>query len=282
MPLFVGRLSQRTIEEDWTCHLPRHLADQQHSQDTQAEGIAPRPAARMGNTRVRSKTFRTMHPTARQCMLQARLQAEAVRTPFRPHPADVAAGSSKPRVPSTGGSSSSVTLSPVRRTPSRGASFAPNADGGSAIASGSRRRLLFGEADRAKAAMPRVAPQGPLGMEELLLSKKRHYFIISNSGRPIYSRHGNAHQAAGIAATIFGLVSMSQAYIGMHLMLPIMSPALGLYHLISAQEVAHPVPENNALCSSIVPLCGVILSTTHHVDCRCCLLYGQKATNRPT
>jgi hypothetical protein len=55
---------------------------------------------------------------------------------------------------------------------------------------------------------------GPPESEALLRAKKRHYFIISNSGRPIYSRHGGTHAASSIAAAIFGYVSMAHDAIG--------------------------------------------------------------------
>lgn len=47
-----------------------------------------------------------------------------------------------------------------------------------------------------------------------LRSKSRHYFIISNGGRPIYTRHGQPNDAAAIAALLFGLASLSHDALG--------------------------------------------------------------------
>ena len=47
-----------------------------------------------------------------------------------------------------------------------------------------------------------------------LRSKSRHYFIISNGGRPIYTRHGQPNDAAAISALLFGLASLSHDALG--------------------------------------------------------------------
>ena len=97
----------------------------------------------------------------------------------------------------------------------------------------SRRRLDMSLAASAPSAA--TAPRAEAGepverMAQLLRRKKRHYFIISTSGRPIYSRHGETHEAATIAATIFGLATMAQDSIGV-------APWLGLpnFRLLGAQ-----------------------------------------------
>uniref|UniRef100_A0A7N1A1D3 Vacuolar fusion protein MON1 homolog n=1 Tax=Kalanchoe fedtschenkoi TaxID=63787 RepID=A0A7N1A1D3_KALFE len=37
--------------------------------------------------------------------------------------------------------------------------------------------------------------------------RKKHFFILSNSGKPIYSRHGDEHKLAGFSATLQAIVS---------------------------------------------------------------------------
>ncbi|KAK9940127.1 hypothetical protein M0R45_016801 [Rubus argutus] len=37
--------------------------------------------------------------------------------------------------------------------------------------------------------------------------RKKHYFILSNSGKPIYSRHGDEHKLAGFSATLQAIIS---------------------------------------------------------------------------
>ena len=49
-----------------------------------------------------------------------------------------------------------------------------------------------------------------------LRSKSRHYFIISNGGRPIYTRHGQPHDAAAVSALFFGLASLAHDALGAH------------------------------------------------------------------
>ncbi|PQM43220.1 vacuolar fusion protein MON1 homolog [Prunus yedoensis var. nudiflora] len=37
--------------------------------------------------------------------------------------------------------------------------------------------------------------------------RKKHFFILSNSGKPIYSRHGDEHKLAGFSATLQAIIS---------------------------------------------------------------------------
>ena len=69
-------------------------------------------------------------------------------------------------------------------------------------------------APQAEPAKAKKVRSSGSGLSDLLQSKKRHYFIISSSGRPIYTRHGETHEAATVAATIFGLASMAQDSLG--------------------------------------------------------------------
>lgn len=47
-----------------------------------------------------------------------------------------------------------------------------------------------------------------------LRSRGRHYFIISNGGRPIYTRHGQPNDAAALSALLFGLASVAHDALG--------------------------------------------------------------------
>lgn len=51
----------------------------------------------------------------------------------------------------------------------------------------------------------------------MLSRKKRHYFMVSNGGIPIYSRHGRAHDTAGISALLYSIVSLSLDALGVPL-----------------------------------------------------------------
>ena len=48
----------------------------------------------------------------------------------------------------------------------------------------------------------------------MLSRKKRHFFMISNGGIPIYSRHGRTHDAASISALLYSIVSLSLDALG--------------------------------------------------------------------
>jgi hypothetical protein len=37
--------------------------------------------------------------------------------------------------------------------------------------------------------------------------RKKHFFILSNSGKPIYSRYGDEHKLAGFSATLQAIIS---------------------------------------------------------------------------
>ena len=130
--------------------------------------------------------------------------ADQGREAGKPHPADVAAGTPKPRVPPEADSSPTVHRSGSRASLTNGGA----GDGGAAAGGAAARRCLF-----SGAAGPEKPPAAQ-GFEGLLLTKKRHYFIISNSGRPIYTRHGDLHAAAGIAATLYGMAALSVNAIG--------------------------------------------------------------------
>jgi vacuolar fusion protein MON1 len=156
-----------------------------------------------------------------QAQLRADAAARRASVPglprLGPHPADVAAGTPKPKVPRSASESSSLILSPIRRNQSPsigidGSSDSPKLSVATEATEGPgeeqrerSRRMLFPQATCHVAAPEREAS---------FRAKKRHYFIISNSGRPIYSRHGAAHEASSVAAAIFGYVSMAHDAIG--------------------------------------------------------------------
>eukprot|EP00892_Ulva_mutabilis_P009588 jgi/Ulvmu1/7000/UM033_0058.1 len=48
----------------------------------------------------------------------------------------------------------------------------------------------------------------------LLSRKKRHYFMISNGGIPVFSRHGRTHDTASISALLYSIVSLSLDALG--------------------------------------------------------------------
>jgi hypothetical protein len=52
------------------------------------------------------------------------------------------------------------------------------------------------------------------GESAWLRSARRHYFIISNGGRPIYTWHGAAHDAAAVSALLYSLTSLASDALG--------------------------------------------------------------------
>ncbi|KAJ6835746.1 hypothetical protein M6B38_330830 [Iris pallida] len=37
--------------------------------------------------------------------------------------------------------------------------------------------------------------------------RKKHFFVLSHSGKPIYSRYGDEHKLAGFSATLQAIIS---------------------------------------------------------------------------
>lgn len=61
---------------------------------------------------------------------------------------------------------------------------------------------------------PRDAGAALQEFAAMLSSKKRHYFMISNGGIPIYTRHGRPHDTASISALLYSIVSLSLDALG--------------------------------------------------------------------
>jgi hypothetical protein len=53
-------------------------------------------------------------------------------------------------------------------------------------------------------------PAAPIFQDDASSSwrkRKKHFFILSNSGKPIYSRYGDEHKLAGFSATLQAIIS---------------------------------------------------------------------------
>lgn len=123
-----------------------------------------------------------------------------------------------------------------------GATDAASSGGDSAraqavVAAPSASDVAAGEARDTGAALQQFAA--------MLSSKKRHYFMVSNGGFPIYTRHGRPHDTASIAALLYSIVSLSLDALGAPPALGVNGRAWGLRGCLCWPELSQ------CMCSAV-------------------------------